>query len=207
MKKEQALNALRELIAFHRKSLRESKGYIGDSRLVYLNPEQAKTALRYGIPIAIRSVHCDYHGSHKGDYGYTQIRDEKMLEQYLADRVYENNASIHDYLPKDVQAKMQGYLREIMELEAPSGQAMQPVKPTAPLIGEDGNIFNLIGIAARTLRHAGQGDRADEMWKRVTQSGDYYKALAVIGEYVEFGEAPRQEREPQTESLGMKMEQ
>ncbi len=44
------------------------------------------------------------------------------------------------------------------------------------------------------------------MWKRITQSGDYYKALAVIGEYVEFGEAPRQELEQQPEGLGMKME-
>lgn len=206
MKKEQALGAFRELIAFHREALREGSGYIGDSRLIYLNREQAESALRYGIPIAIRGAYCGYHGSHKGDYDYTQIRDEKMLEQYLADRGYENNASIHAYLPKDVQEKMQGYLREIMELEAPSGQTMRPIKPTAPLIGEDGNIFNLMGLAARTLRHAGQGDRADEMWKRVTQSGDYYKALAVIGEYVEFGEAPRQEPEQQTEGLGMKME-
>ena len=28
-------------------------------------------------------------------------------------------------------------------------------KPSCPLIGQDGNIFNLVGIAARTLREAG----------------------------------------------------
>ena len=206
MKKEQALGAFRELIIFHRESLRENDGYIGDSPLIYLNPKQAETALRYEIPIAIRSKDCDYHGSRKGEYGYAEIRDGKMLEQCLADRMYENSASIHAYLPRDVQEKMQGYLRQIMELESPSEQAMRLVKPTAPLIGADGDIFNLMGIAVRTLRHAGQGERADEMWKRVTQSGDYFKALAVIGEYVEFGEAPRQEPEQQTEGFGMKME-
>lgn len=206
MKKEQALGAFRELIAFHGESLQEGSGYIGDSRLAYLNHDQAVTALRYGIPIAVRSVCCDYHGSHKGDYDYAQIRDEKMLEQYLADRRYEDNASIHAYLPKDVQEKLIGYLRQIMELETSSGPTIHPVKPTAPLIGEDGNIFNLMGIAARTLRQAGQCDRADEMLTRVTQSGDYYKALAVIGEYVEFGEALQQEQGQQSESPGMKME-
>jgi hypothetical protein len=206
MKKEQALGAFRELIAFHRESLKEGSGYMDDSRLIYLNRDQAETALRYGIPIGMHSVYCGYHGSNKGDYDYTQIRDGKMLEKYLSNRMYEDNASIHAYLPRDVQEKMLGYLRQIMELEAPSGQTIRLVKPTAPLIGEDGNIFNLMRIAARTLRHAGQGDRADEMWKRITQSGDYYKALAVLGEYVEFGEVPQPEMEQQTESCGMKME-
>ena len=205
MKKEQALGAFRDLIAFHRESLPKNSGFIDDSPLIYLNREQAETALRYGIPIAIRSWDCGYHGSHKGDYEYVQIRDEKMLDQYLADNRFENNASIHACLPRDVQKKMQGYLLQIMELESPSGQTLQPAKPTAPLIGADGNIFNLMGIAARTLRHVGQGDRADEMWKRVTQSGDYYKALAVIGEYVEFGEAPRQEPKLRTQGCDMKL--
>lgn len=97
------------------------------------------------------------------------------------------------------------YLRQIMELKSPSEQAMGPIKPVAPLIGADGNIFNLMGIASRTLRQAGHGDRADEMWKRVTQSGEYYKALPVIGEYVEFVEAPRQEPEQLSEGFGMEM--
>lgn len=44
------------------------------------------------------------------------------------------------------------YFRQIMELKSPSEQAMGPIKPVAPLIGADGNIFNLMGIAAHTLR-------------------------------------------------------
>ena len=57
-------------------------------------------------------------------------------------------------------------------------------KPDCPLIGQDGNIFNLMGIAARTLRENGLGDRVKEMCDRIRESGDYYKALGVIGEYV-----------------------
>ena len=39
-------------------------------------------------------------------------------------------------------------------------------KPNCALIGEDGNIFNLMGIAARTLRENGMEDKAEEMKKR-----------------------------------------
>ena len=41
-------------------------------------------------------------------------------------------------------------------------------KPRCKLIGEDGNIFNLMGIASRTLKEAGMKDTADEMVKRIT---------------------------------------
>ena len=40
-------------------------------------------------------------------------------------------------------------------------------KPPCPLIGQDGNIFNLVGIAARTLREAGLRDQAKELTHRI----------------------------------------
>ena len=57
-------------------------------------------------------------------------------------------------------------------------------KPDCPLIGADGNIFNLIGIAARTLREHDLKDQAKEMKDRVFASGSYGEALCIIGEYV-----------------------
>ncbi len=59
------------------------------------------------------------------------------------------------------------------------------IKPKCKLIGEDGNIFNLIGIAARSLRKAGLADKATEMSEKVMQSKSYTEALSVIMEYVE----------------------
>ena len=59
------------------------------------------------------------------------------------------------------------------------------MKPRCKLIGEDGNIFNLLGIASQTLRHIGLPDQSKEMAKRVMLSGSYNEALAIIGEYVE----------------------
>lgn len=57
-------------------------------------------------------------------------------------------------------------------------------KPDCPLIGQDGNIFNLMGIAAQTLKKNGMAEQAREMRARICDSGSYDKALCIIGEYV-----------------------
>lgn len=53
------------------------------------------------------------------------------------------------------------------------------------LIGEDGNIFAILGRATRLLRESGQGEQAQEMIRRVYQSDSYEQALAIISEYVQ----------------------
>ena len=72
-------------------------------------------------------------------------------------------------------------------------------KPDCPLIGQDGNIFNLIGIAARTLRENGMREEATEMTKRVTSSGSYSEALGIIGEYVNITSVDEDEDEYEDE--------
>ncbi|MEZ3439090.1 MAG: hypothetical protein K1W18_09445 [Oscillospiraceae bacterium] len=57
-------------------------------------------------------------------------------------------------------------------------------KPDCPLIGENGNIYNLVGIASRTLKRNGLSDEASEMTEKVFGSGSYEEALGIIGEYV-----------------------
>lgn len=59
-------------------------------------------------------------------------------------------------------------------------------KPKCALIGEDGNIFNLMGIASRTLKNNGQKAETKEMCDRITSSGSYDEALCIIGEYVDI---------------------
>lgn len=53
------------------------------------------------------------------------------------------------------------------------------------LIGQDGNIFSILGRASRLLKENGQPEQAREMCSRVCQSDNYYKALNIISEYVE----------------------
>lgn len=57
-------------------------------------------------------------------------------------------------------------------------------KPDCKLLGEDGNVYNLLGIASRTLRRSGLADQAKEMCDRVYSSGSYGEALCIIGDYV-----------------------
>ena len=59
-------------------------------------------------------------------------------------------------------------------------------KPVARLVGQDGNIFNLLGIARRALIQAGQREQAAEVLERVGGCGAYHEALAIIGEYVDI---------------------
>ena len=64
------------------------------------------------------------------------------------------------------------------------GEPIVPVKPRCKLIGEDGNVFNLIGLTAKALKKAGQDERAKEMQGRVIKAGSYSEALAIMSEYV-----------------------
>ena len=64
-------------------------------------------------------------------------------------------------------------------------EVQQQKKPDCPLIGQDGNVFNLIGIASQTLRRAGMPEQAKEMSSRIqTEAHSYDEALGIIMEYV-----------------------
>lgn len=54
------------------------------------------------------------------------------------------------------------------------------------LIGEDGNIFNLVGIVSREMRRNGLEELASEMRNRVFNSEAYDNALQIIMEYVDI---------------------
>ena len=58
------------------------------------------------------------------------------------------------------------------------------LKPKAGLIGADGNIFNIMGIASRALKREGQNEQSKEMIERVFNSKSYDDALSIIMEYV-----------------------
>ncbi len=76
------------------------------------------------------------------------------------------------WLTDYVDNKLNGFVKEM-------------IKPKCPLIGQDGNIFAVMGTASGTLKENGMEDQAKEMCRRVTSSGSYEEALSVICEYVE----------------------
>lgn len=78
---------------------------------------------------------------------------------------------LSDYVPN----KLGGFVKE----------QPAPIKPSMQLLGHDGNIFSIMGHAAKLLRSAGMRAQSEEMVERVTTCGDYYKALNIISEYVD----------------------
>ncbi len=71
--------------------------------------------------------------------------------------------------------------------QIPSGSHVTTtrVKPSVTLIGEDGNIFALLGAASRALKDAGQRAEAREMQTRVLSAGSYDNAIVIILTYVD----------------------
>ncbi len=59
------------------------------------------------------------------------------------------------------------------------------IKPSCKLIGENGNIFNLMSLASKALKKVGQDANAKEMCEKCTKSQDYDEALRIIMDYVE----------------------
>ena len=82
---------------------------------------------------------------------------------------------LSDYIPN----RLGGFVQEQERKAVP-----EHVKPDCPLIGEDGNIFRLIGIASETLRENGMQEQAEEMRSRIFQCQSYDSALSIIGDYV-----------------------
>jgi len=71
-----------------------------------------------------------------------------------------------------------------------------PALPDCPLVGADGNVFNLMGIAARTLKENYRPEAAKEMRERVTSCGSYDEALAIMMEYVNPVSADEMDESP-----------
>ena len=78
------------------------------------------------------------------------------------------------------------------------GFAQERQKPKMELLGQDGNIFGILGRASRLLKRAGMNEQSDEMFRRVKECGDYNKALHIISEYVETELSPKPEPQKST---------
>lgn len=81
-------------------------------------------------------------------------------------------------------------------------QEQAPQKPKMELLGQDGNIFGIMGRASRLLKQAGMKEQSDEMISRVTACGDYNKALNIISEYVETELSPKPEPQKSQKKKG-----
>ena len=96
------------------------------------------------------------------------------------------------WLPDYVPNRLGGFIQE-------QKSSLEGVKPDCPLIGEDGNIFHIIGIASEALREKGMQEQVEEMRSRIFQCQSYDSALSIIGDYVNIT------AKEQAEELSMEM--
>lgn len=108
-------------------------------------------------------------------------------------RLQTHNAFGGTWLSDFVSNRLGGFVQK-------TEHARDSPKPDCALIGQDGNIFNLMGIAARTLQRNGMAEQAAEMQQRITESDSYEAALCIIGEYVNITDGTEE-----TEEEGMAM--
>jgi hypothetical protein len=59
------------------------------------------------------------------------------------------------------------------------------IKPVCKLIGEDGNVFNIIVKVSQALKKSGLKDQAKEFQDRATQQESYDDVLRLVDKYVE----------------------
>ena len=89
---------------------------------------------------------------------------------------------LSDYVPN----RLGGFIQE-------QKTAPEHIKSDCPLIGEDGNIFRIMGIASEALRENGMQEQAEEMRSRIFQCRSYDSALSIIGDYVNITTANQKE--------------
>ena len=100
-------------------------------------------------------------------------------------RVEDGTLAVHFWQDHDFELK-----RDVPDMTEFKKLLNRPKKPKMQLIGQDGNIFAIMGRASRLLKNAGQSDKAKEMCDRVMSCDSYQKALNIISEYVETELSP-----------------
>ena len=125
-----------------------------------------------------QTVLCNYISGQYSD-GWGEGFEQREIE------VEDGKLYVHFWQDHDFELK-----RDVPDMTEFNKLLNRPKKPKMQLIGQDGNIFAIMGRASRLLKNAGQSDKAKEMCNRVTASQSYSEALNIVSEYVETELSP-----------------
>ena len=121
---------------------------------------------------------CDYISGQYSD-GWGEGFEQREIP------VEGGNLYVHFWQDHDFELK-----RDVPDMTEFKKLLNRPKKPKMQLIGQDGNIFAIMGRASRLLTDYGQADKAKEMRDRVMSCDSYQKALSIVSEYVETELSP-----------------
>ena len=125
-----------------------------------------------------QTVLCNYISGQYSD-GWGEGFEQREID------VGDGKLYVHFWQDHDFELK-----RDVPDMTEFKKLLNRPKKPKMQLIGQDGNIFAIMGRASRLLKNAGQSDKAKEMCDRVTASQSYSEALNIVSEYVETELSP-----------------
>ena len=125
-----------------------------------------------------QTVLCNYISGQYSD-GWGEGFEQREID------VGDGKLYVHFWQDHDFELK-----RDVPDMTEFNKLLNRPKKPKMQLIGQDGNIFAIMGRASRLLKNAGQSDKAKEMCDRVTASQSYSEALSIVSEYVETELSP-----------------
>lgn len=134
--------------------------------------------LRESLNEGEQAVLCDYISGQYSD-GWGEGFEQRDI------RVEDGTLAVHFWQDHDFELK-----RDVPDMTEFNKLLNRPKKPKMQLIGQDGNIFAIMGRASRLLKSSGQGDKAKEMRDRVMSCDSYQKALSIVSEYVETELSP-----------------
>ena len=140
--------------------------------------------LRESLNEGEQAVLCDYISGQYSD-GWGEGFEQRDI------RVEDGTLAVHFWQDHDFELK-----RDVPDMTEFKKLLNRPKKPKMQLIGQDGNIFAIMGRASRLLKNAGQSDKAKEMCNRVMASKSYNAALAIVSEYVETELTPKTRNKP-----------
>ena len=134
--------------------------------------------LRESLNEGEQAVLCDYISGQYSD-GWGEGFEQRDI------CVEDGTLAVHFWQDHDFELK-----RDVPDMTEFNKLLNRPKKPKMQLIGQDGNIFAIMGRASRLLKSSGQGDKAKEMRDRVMSCDSYQKALSIVSEYVETELSP-----------------
>ena len=125
-----------------------------------------------------QTVLCNYISGQYSD-GWGEGFEQREID------VGDGKLYVHFWQDHDFELK-----RDVPDMTEFKKLLNRPKKPKMQLIGQDGNIFAVMGRASRLLTDYGQADKAKEMRDRVMSCDSYQKALGIVSEYVETELSP-----------------
>lgn len=118
--------------------------------------------------------------------------DQPLTTPREIESAYGNwNAEYAEHFGSGLQQDYIGFVRSINEgkfidrIQEEIPFILNDFKPTVKLVGEDGNVFNIIGKVAKALERIGQKSRAEKFKKEAMSSESYGAVLVLAYGYVE----------------------